>query len=703
MKTYKITAIVKMEDSKIGTGVFDTIRSIERQTVSFRQNVRVLLLIKNDDPLTGIEPLYHELYPDNFKVVRCDSVSDRLRKVLSGIFSGGGYVCIVNAGDVFSTDTFSTVYDYFENNKGTIDVVGIKIRGNAGYKSYNENFKKDAQQNIHLSSDYKKHPQDLNGLFIKANVAREKAREQENGFSEKRFLADVMCRRKHIGYVKDTAYLATVGKQKQTFSMEEFADQIKIWKSVVKDCKRKNQYLPYFVQRLILIDMMSLLDQTEDLMGHYEHPDYDFRTEWNCFQELLSDMDDRIIMESSTARFKKLFLLHIKYRRNCEFDLFYRDARIMYGNTAAYLMSSLIARIELVDIKDGVLSVEGHFQVPAGIDMSVYKILALADDTFVDVKQVERYSDRYYYDRVYLYEKGFHLELPMESYGNGCEIFLAEAIGKVICVRKKVEYMALSAVGTELAEGYFYKDGYVITANKNSICCHTCGVEERGMREEQLQKEISGKLPGADEVIALRAHYWENIDRKEKQIWLLMDRPDRADDNAEAFFQYMMNEKDDRVDCYFVLSSKSPHYERVSKIGRVVEPFSTEHRKLHLLADYVISSQMAEATINPFNETRFCLRDLMYGVKLVFLQHGVIHNDHGKTLGRFGRNFYGFITSASKEYHYILSPKFHYSKKEVWLTGMPRFDRLYSSSGRKITVMPTWRKYLTTRTYSEEE
>ena len=47
---------------------------------------------------------------------------------------------------------------------------------------------------------------------------------------------------------------------------------------------------------------------------------------------------------------------------------------------------------------------------------------------------------------------------------------------------------------------------------------------------------------------------------------------DRADDNAEIFFRYMVEKNDPDVDCYFVLSKNAPGYESLSKIGKVIEP-----------------------------------------------------------------------------------------------------------------------------------
>ncbi|HAS78336.1 MAG TPA: capsular biosynthesis protein, partial [Ruminococcus sp.] len=42
------------------------------------------------------------------------------------------------------------------------------------------------------------------------------------------------------------------------------------------------------------------------------------------------------------------------------------------------------------------------------------------------------------------------------------------------------------------------------------------------------------------------------------------------------------------------------------------------------------------------------------------------------------------------------------TEKEIWLTGMPRYDLLHHNEKRYITIMPTWRKTLMSRVMDEE-
>lgn len=81
---------------------------------------------------------------------------------------------------------------------------------------------------------------------------------------------------------------------------------------------------------------------------------------------------------------------------------------------------------------------------------------------------------------------------------------------------------------------------------------------------------------------------------------------------------------------------------------------------------------------------------------MIFLQHGIIKDDLSKYLNRLVKNYSLFVTSAKKEYKSILSHKYGYNKKNVILTGLPRYDNLYRLSKIKkkekiIFIVPTWR------------
>lgn len=176
-----------------------------------------------------------------------------------------------------------------------------------------------------------------------------------------------------------------------------------------------------------------------------------------------------------------------------------------------------------------------------------------------------------------------------------------------------------------------------------------------------------------------------------KPIWLLKDRAANADDNAEAMFRYLVKEHPE-VKAYFVIDKTSPDGKRLAQTGKICPFASRKNRILSALSSVVLSSQV-ESWFLPEECKNHALRDIIALRPFVFLQHGVIKN-FMKWLGKYPQNLSGFVTTAEREWRSIIEWAYGYSDREVWLTGLPRFDRLYHEEQKQITFMPTWRLWL---------
>ena len=98
---------------------------------------------------------------------------------------------------------------------------------------------------------------------------------------------------------------------------------------------------------------------------------------------------------------------------------------------------------------------------------------------------------------------------------------------------------------------------------------------------------------------------------KRRQIWLISDRINKADDNGEALFLYLREKKPEHTDVYFLLSRNSGDYPRLAEQGKVVDFFSTRHKLLHLLCDCNISASGNDFVVNPFSGHQEGYRDLL--------------------------------------------------------------------------------------------
>lgn len=171
--------------------------------------------------------------------------------------------------------------------------------------------------------------------------------------------------------------------------------------------------------------------------------------------------------------------------------------------------------------------------------------------------------------------------------------------------------------------------------------------------------------------------------------WLIMDRDTQADDNAEHFYRYMIQNHPEQL-CYFALNKDSHDYQRLEKEGFKMLDFGSpafEHQLRK--SSKIISSFFDDYITNYFDD------EYEHSKKFVFLQHGITKDDISRWLNH-KRNMLGVITAINPEYHYLSDnfTPYQVGKKETFLTGFPRHDNLlkYNNLNSKIIlIMPTWR------------
>ena len=201
----------------------------------------------------------------------------------------------------------------------------------------------------------------------------------------------------------------------------------------------------------------------------------------------------------------------------------------------------------------------------------------------------------------------------------------------------------------------------------------------------------------------------EHALNKYRDVWILMDRPDKADDNAEHLYRFLQ-QNNPEINIIFVLQKASSDWDRLSREGfRLLEPGSDELVLAVLNAKFRISSDAVAACMYPVP------RHLVNKgtSKFIFLQHGVLMNDLSRWLNP--KDIAAIAVSSVDEEKDLVgedSP-YVYKRSQVLPVGLARFDHLRNLSNQtdpvkknRIVVMPTWRQHLrdtATRIESTEE
>ena len=538
------------------------------------------------------------------------------------------------------------------------------------------------------------------------------------------------------------AMLRIPADRSRAFAMlEENADRLLVYLDKEKE---REEEISDEVRLGIISYLNAALKKALDFGKEYRWDHTDYSSRWDKVRQLLNYVDDEMILNlKKTSRFVKIFFMELKYPEGCHYIPEGTDLRVMYGEHDLYELSDFDTLVFFVRAGKENLVIEGAFHLPVCVDFDELQPVALLDDTELISEVIENMEDRCRFDKIYLKELGFRLSSPKPA--SQTVIRLGYKINDQLVIAQKLRYdPLLCPVSDETIFGYMYENGMMVSAAAQMLFCRPCPQTDMiEAREKLLRREALGDSTesraavyeslvirdfyrlyqfGYDESVyqhmleclnaleTVQADVRQLIEQyasrdakcRSHKVWLIMDRPDRADDNGEAFFRYLMQEKPENTDSFFALQADAPGAGDLMDIGQVVEPMSLCHRMIHVIAQYVLSSQTAEFVMNPFGDQQKYVRDLCRKPELIFMQHGVTYNHFGRLISRYGRDYRGIVTNGPDEYDYFMSDRFHYTENEIWLTGFPRFDRLYDDNKKVITIMPTWRRWLTYRGFDPE-
>lgn len=191
--------------------------------------------------------------------------------------------------------------------------------------------------------------------------------------------------------------------------------------------------------------------------------------------------------------------------------------------------------------------------------------------------------------------------------------------------------------------------------------------------------------------------FFKNIILK-KDVWLMGERPDTAQDNTYHLFKYIVNNKPD-INAIYVIDKKSKDYNAIKNLGKVIQFNSILHTLYLLNCKFTINSYSEKANMYS-DDYKIIIKywDIPKNKK-IFLQHGVIGVSRvNHVLHKNRMNYDMFVVSSEFEKEHIIK-EFGYSEKEVKVTGLARWDNLKEVKEKKILLMPTWRSWIK----SEEE
>lgn len=674
----------------------ETIECILSQTLNFEGNCQIIFV--NDGSTDNSETVcleYEKKYPFNIVYIKQENRGVSAARNVGVKSAEGKYISFLDSDDIISTDTLERVYNFFEEHYDSIDVVGIKLEFFEALEGPHPlNFKFDKTRVVDIEEEYSCIQLSGGASFIKTEAIKNKHvfDEQLIVAEDAKLVTEIILEKMAWGAVSEPTYYyrkryaGGSALNSATKKSDYYTHTLKRVHTYLLDLSQeKLKHVPRYVQYLVMYDLQWRLRQKEEpeALSVIERTQYE-----EHLRSVLQRVDNDIILEQKTLSSEhKIHALSIKYDEDVMKESKLRNGDVYYRDQCIYRFGKRQrVHLELIHIHGDTLIIEGRF---FGLIFKGSSLNFLSGSK----KYAVQYQARPAIETFSLGKKIFS--------GNGFSITVPLRLNSTIAAQLAVgdntlllpiSTGRLTRVDSSSRSSYRIMDNYILSF-PSSTRMFVLAYSRKNHVKKEL-KRLYDLLTCTHEkrlsLAGFRILYYLSKPFMERNIWLLSDRIDAAGDNAEALFRYLCGIDDKSINPIFTVKRTSSDYDKMKKIGHVIDRDSWYFKLVFLHADKVISSHADDYVINAFREDEQIMRDI-YSFDFVFLQHGIIMNDLSKWANRYNKNIKLFVTSAHKERKSILEDTYSYSEKEVILSGLPRYDLLISKPTNTIIIAPTWR------------
>jgi len=710
---YNFSIIIAIYNT--GEYLYETIDSVIGQTLSFEDNVQLILVDDgSEDNSKEICLNYQKQYPNNIVVLSQTNSGQAVARNNGLNYAKGKYINFLDSDDYISENTLETVLTFFNKHEKEIDMVAMPIKMFGRLNKYHilqGKFHRERVIDLELEPN---NPQlsassafFKNELFPKFKFAEDMITSEDSIMINK-----ILLEKQKFGVINSATYYyrkrfdssSTIDNSIR--QKEFYTEKIKNYFMALEEYSyAKLGKIPLFIQYLIAYDIQWLLKEPElKLLNNEEREDF-----INQVKYVISNLDEQVIFKNqyvSNDVFKNFFY----YLMKGNFDVKPKKdtVEIFIGNKRIDNLKIHSFWLDIVEIKGNLLNISGLLSSYFPSDL--LEITAVKEDYDNNVideytgKKVEYSADQdvKFLDYTWQYKYFFDLHIPIEEneksnikiYANYHEKDTDILISCPLNVNFK-RHCRLSKNSK-----YIAKDSHILTFENNTFKLEGYRYKKMREYEQEVCENIEKEKPFEyQSLLKLRKHYsiLYYIKNKfyKKPIYLFMDRSNHADDNAEHLFRYAVKQKDN-IKKFFIVGNDS-ELSKLNKIGPTLKYNSFKHRLVYLLADKVISSHPDEYVLNPFFEVDEDQRDFMNSLitsETYFLQHGATLGNVSDWLHKYDKNLSLLVTISDKEHDSFLEKGYNYDENIIQTLGFPRYDNLSNDPKKQILIIPTWRQDL---------
>lgn len=462
----------------------------------------------------------------------------------------------------------------------------------------------------------------------------------------------------------------------------------------------KKKDLTTFQKVLIYTSIYSKINGNRNGINHEVLFDEELDEFYNAISELFKFFDEDFFQNlndlDNTVKHSygyKYIMLCLKEKKK-KYSIHMDDKGLysLYNNYKTYFGCDYV-NINAMNYEKNKLVIDASFDYIQLYDYKKDSIRAFVNDKEVPIKKTEIYSLTKHFAKPT--SKKYTFQLTIDKIEKDYKIkFVLDLDGKEYLLPMKFVKPG-ARLSNIYPNSYWCYKGIIVKYKNNNLIVTNNSVLKHIKNELIYYMDLILYSKGLFKfkTIFLRTLYWIlKPFFAHKRIWLYFDKLYKADDNGEFAIKYSCKLKDN-IHHYYILNRDSYDFPRLKKDGIPLLKFnSLRHKLMTLYAENIVATHPDILRVCGYGKNMGEAFKNIYNANIICIAHGLTMQKNAEVQNRIYDNTMFYTTSSKYEVEHLLKPAYGYSKDQVALTGMARFDVMISDDKRRILITPTWRR-----------
>ncbi|MGJ5715836.1 bifunctional glycosyltransferase/CDP-glycerol:glycerophosphate glycerophosphotransferase [Staphylococcus equorum] len=680
----------------------ETLESIIKQNMNLEDIQIILVNDGSTDNSEAILTKYRNRYPNNIYYINKQNEGVSIARNTGLKYVRGKYVNFLDSDDKWGLTTLKHVYNYFEMNP-TLNVISTRLRffdNIVGEHPLNFKYENKVNKVVDLKQDYDHIQMNVASVFFRTSAIKSVTFDTSLKYGEDaKFVYNVIKQTFKIGLMSYTQGCYWYRKRRDESSAIDkalsnptfYSPTIEKFHNYLINDNRDNN-IPKYVQMMILYDLQYRLSYQNITLSTLNSKQLEKYT--NQIIQLLKRMDDDVISNAHLKQINAVYqiaILSVKYE-GTNLNIKHENGEYKIYSNQIFIknVSDMYLKTEYLYEKNKLLKC-GYSLPNINMNIDVIPVAIINKEEIVRPVQESVITSQKFLNKNISYNKFYRFDISLNDDIKQIELKYLVNHSSLEKINQVSKTRHTNFSNTRIPFKQYANRTLRIEDNKKILNIK----KKRFIIWKNILGLIKTKKTRKSAIYKIIGTI--NKKRSNGKVWLFVDRLDKAGDNAEALFDFVVKNKPD-VKAYFLIYPSSPDFAKLREKyeDKIVAFNSKRHHILMFKTNKLFTSHSEAYLFNPFGgiNGKF-IRELL-DFEFIFLQHGVIQNDLSTLLHKRNKPIDYFITSAEAEKREIIE-KYGFSEQEVILSGLSRFDLLShnkKSTEQVITVMPTWRPHL---------